>query len=163
MFVILTRRLTLSLCCVIERLSFYPMSFDPTAFNLRSLTQCRSTCYCYSDCCCCCSCFVLVIVLVSVLILVLHIFIIFVVINFIFFLRLQGEVQEVIIHSGVNRATAVLQPGAVYKGQRVPTQVMDWLQTQVMYWVPSQVMYWVQTQLIYGEQTQVMYWVRTHA
>ena len=44
--------------------------------------------------------------------------------------------QEVIIHSGVNRATAVLQPGAVYKGQRVPTQVMYyyyWAQTQVMY------------------------------
>merc|ERR1719233_299912 len=32
-------------------------------------------------------------------------------------LLLKGEVQEIIIHSGVNRATAVLYPGAVYQGR----------------------------------------------
>jgi hypothetical protein len=36
---------------------------------------------------------------------------------------LQGEVQEIVIHSGVNRSTAILHPGAVYKGQTLPTQV----------------------------------------
>jgi len=36
---------------------------------------------------------------------------------------IQGEVQEIVIHSGVNRATAILHPGAVYKGQTLPTQV----------------------------------------
>jgi len=39
-------------------------------------------------------------------------------------LLLKGEVQEIIIHAGVNRATAILHPGAVYKGQRVPTQII---------------------------------------
>ena len=32
-------------------------------------------------------------------------------------LLLRGEVQEIVIHSGVNRATAVLHPGAVYQGR----------------------------------------------
>ena len=31
--------------------------------------------------------------------------------------------QEIVIHTGVNRATAILHPGAVYKGQKLPTQV----------------------------------------
>jgi len=39
-------------------------------------------------------------------------------------LLLKGEVQEIIIHAGVNRATAVLHPGAVYKGQHLNTQVV---------------------------------------
>jgi len=39
-------------------------------------------------------------------------------------LLLKGEVQEIIIHAGVNRATAVLHPGAVYKGQQLNTQVV---------------------------------------
>ena len=39
-------------------------------------------------------------------------------------LLLRGEVEEIIIHSGVNRATAILHPGAVYQGRVLPsTQV----------------------------------------
>ena len=30
---------------------------------------------------------------------------------------LKGEVEEIIVHSGVNRATASLHPGAVYQGR----------------------------------------------
>ena len=36
-------------------------------------------------------------------------------------LLLKGEVEEVIVHSGVNRATAVLHPGAVYQGRVLPS------------------------------------------
>ena len=35
-------------------------------------------------------------------------------------LLLKGEVAEIIVHSGVNRATAVLHPGAVYQGRVLP-------------------------------------------
>lgn len=44
--------------------------------------------------------------------------------DFYYNLLLKGEVQEIVIHSGVNRATAILHPGAVYKGQKLPTQVV---------------------------------------
>jgi len=36
----------------------------------------------------------------------------------------KGEVAEVIIHSGVNRATVILQPNAVYKGQMLPGETI---------------------------------------
>ena len=36
-------------------------------------------------------------------------------------LLLKGEVEEIIVHSGVNRATAVLHPGAVYQGRVLPS------------------------------------------
>lgn len=37
---------------------------------------------------------------------------------------LKGEVEEITIHSGVNRATAILHAGAVYQGRSLPaTQV----------------------------------------
>ena len=36
-------------------------------------------------------------------------------------LLLRGEVEEIIIHSGVNRATAILHPGAVYQGRVLNT------------------------------------------
>jgi spastic paraplegia protein 7 len=39
-------------------------------------------------------------------------------------LLMRGEVQEIVVHAGVNRATAVLYPGAVYQGQKVNTQVV---------------------------------------
>jgi len=40
-------------------------------------------------------------------------------------LLLKGEVAEIIIQdSGLNLATAILHPGAMYKGQRVPTQLV---------------------------------------
>lgn len=32
---------------------------------------------------------------------------------------MAGEVQEIIIHSGLNRATVILRPDAIYRGQRV--------------------------------------------
>ena len=35
---------------------------------------------------------------------------------------LKGEVQEIIVHAGVNRATAILHPGAVYKGRVLNSQ-----------------------------------------
>jgi len=39
-------------------------------------------------------------------------------------LLLKGEVEEITIHSGVNRATAILHAGAVYQGRALPaTQV----------------------------------------
>ena len=41
--------------------------------------------------------------------------------NFYQNLLLKGEVGEVIVHSGVNRAMAVLHPGAVYQGQVLPS------------------------------------------
>ena len=37
---------------------------------------------------------------------------------------LKGEVQEITIHSGVNRATAVLHPGAMYQGRKLPVNVV---------------------------------------
>ena len=42
----------------------------------------------------------------------------------------KGEVEEIIIHSGVNRATAILHPGAVYQGRVLNT-------TQVRLATPS--------------------------
>ena len=39
-------------------------------------------------------------------------------------LLLKGEVQEITIHSGVNRATAVLHPGAMYQGRKLPVNVV---------------------------------------
>jgi len=33
---------------------------------------------------------------------------------------MKGEVQEITIHSGVNRATAILHPGAMYQGRQLP-------------------------------------------
>merc|ERR1719295_871539 len=45
--------------------------------------------------------------------------------SFYYNLLLKGEVKEIIIHSGVNRATAILHPGAVYKGQKLHTQVVN--------------------------------------
>lgn len=62
----------------------------------------------------------------------------------------QGEVMEIIIHSGVNRATAVLHPGAMYKGQRLPTQVLYTVHciaySQTLY---SQLRYiWVKTDFV---------------
>ena len=41
--------------------------------------------------------------------------------NFYQNLLLKGEVEEIIVHSGVNRATAVLHPGAVYQGRVLPS------------------------------------------
>ena len=41
--------------------------------------------------------------------------------NFYQNLLLKGEVEEVIVHSGVNRAMAVLHPGAVYQGRVLPS------------------------------------------
>ena len=35
-------------------------------------------------------------------------------------LLMKGEVQEITIHAGVNRATAVLHPGAMYQGRQLP-------------------------------------------
>merc|ERR1719495_1723998 len=35
-------------------------------------------------------------------------------------LLMKGEVQEITIHSGVNRATAILHPGAMYQGRQLP-------------------------------------------
>ncbi len=32
---------------------------------------------------------------------------------------LAGEVQEIVVHAGVNRATVILRPDAIYKGQRI--------------------------------------------
>lgn len=53
-------------------------------------------------------------------------------------LLLKGEVAEIIVHSGVNRATAVLHPGAVYQGRplpasqvRISTPSIDNLETKV--------------------------------
>ena len=43
---------------------------------------------------------------------------------------LKGEVEEIIVHSGVNRATASLHPGAVYQGRVLNT-------TQVRLATPS--------------------------
>jgi len=40
-------------------------------------------------------------------------------------LLLKGEVAEVVIHQSVNRATAVLHPGALYKGQKLQTQIVN--------------------------------------
>ena len=45
-------------------------------------------------------------------------------------LLLRGEVEEVIIHSGVNRATAILHLGAMYQGRVLNT-------TQVRLATPS--------------------------
>ena len=45
-------------------------------------------------------------------------------------LLLKGEVEEIIVHSGVNRATAVLHPGAVYQGRVLPS-------SQVRIFTPS--------------------------
>jgi len=45
--------------------------------------------------------------------------------SFYYNLLLKGEVKEIIIHSGVNRATAILHPGAVYKGQKLYSQVVN--------------------------------------
>jgi len=39
-------------------------------------------------------------------------------------LLLKGEVQEIVIHSGVNRATAILHPGAVYQGRVLNTTIV---------------------------------------
>jgi len=39
-------------------------------------------------------------------------------------LLLKGEVQEIVVHAGVNRATAILHPGAMYKGTRINTQIV---------------------------------------
>ena len=39
-------------------------------------------------------------------------------------LLLKGEVEEITIHSGVNRATAVLHPGAMYQGRKLPVNVV---------------------------------------
>jgi len=39
-------------------------------------------------------------------------------------LLLRGEVKEIVVHQGVNRATAILHPGAVYQGQTLPTEVV---------------------------------------
>ena len=41
--------------------------------------------------------------------------------NFYQNLLLKGEVGEVMVHSGVNRAMAVLHPGAVYQGRVLPS------------------------------------------
>ena len=41
--------------------------------------------------------------------------------NFYQNLLLKGEVGEVMVHSGVNRATAILHPGAVYQGRVLPS------------------------------------------
>ena len=39
-------------------------------------------------------------------------------------LLLKGEGQEITIHSGVNRATAVLYPGAMYQGRKLPVNAV---------------------------------------
>ena len=36
---------------------------------------------------------------------------------------LKGEVQEIVIHSGLNRATVILRPDAIYKGQKLLNNV----------------------------------------
>jgi len=46
-------------------------------------------------------------------------------------LLLKGEVQEIVIHSGVNRATAILHPGAVYQGKVLNTTVVRLVTPQV--------------------------------
>merc|ERR1712013_640169 len=46
-------------------------------------------------------------------------------------LLLKGEVQEIVIHSGVNRATAVLHPGAVYQGKVLNTTIVRLVTPQV--------------------------------
>jgi len=46
-------------------------------------------------------------------------------------LLLKGEVQEIVIHSGVNRATAILHPGAVYQGKVLNTTIVRLVTPQV--------------------------------
>ena len=46
-------------------------------------------------------------------------------------LLLKGEVSEIIVHAGVNRATAILHPGAVYKGQRLFSQQVRIVNPQI--------------------------------
>jgi len=41
--------------------------------------------------------------------------------DFFYDMLLKGEVEEIVVHSGVNRATVVLKRGAIYKGQPVKT------------------------------------------
>merc|ERR1712106_703645 len=37
-------------------------------------------------------------------------------------LLLKGEVREIVVHSGLNRASILLHPGAVYRGNRLNVQ-----------------------------------------
>ena len=46
-------------------------------------------------------------------------------------LLLKGEVQEITIHSGVNRATAVLHQGAMYQGRKLPVNVVRFQTPQI--------------------------------
>merc|ERR1719186_653176 len=46
-------------------------------------------------------------------------------------LLLKGEVQEIVIHSGVNRATAILHPNAVYQGKVLNTTIVRLVTPQV--------------------------------
>merc|ERR1719336_2710324 len=46
-------------------------------------------------------------------------------------LLMKGEVQEIVIHSGVNRATAILHPGAVYQGKVLNTTIVRLVTPQV--------------------------------
>jgi len=46
-------------------------------------------------------------------------------------LLLKGEVQEIVIHSGVNRATAILHAGAVYQGRVLNTTIVRLVTPQV--------------------------------
>lgn len=46
-------------------------------------------------------------------------------------LLLKGEVSEIVIHSGVNRATAILHPGAVYQGKVLNTTIVRLVTPQV--------------------------------
>jgi len=46
-------------------------------------------------------------------------------------LLMKGEVQEIVIHSGVNRATAILHPGAVYQGKVLNTTIVRLVTPQI--------------------------------
>ena len=43
--------------------------------------------------------------------------------DFYYNMLMTGEVQHITIHSGVGRATVILRPDAIYKGQRVLNNV----------------------------------------
>jgi len=51
--------------------------------------------------------------------------------DFYYNLLLKGEVSEIVIHSGVNRATAILHPGAVYQGKVLNTTLVRLVTPQV--------------------------------
>jgi len=46
-------------------------------------------------------------------------------------LLLKGEVQEITIQPQLNKATAILHPGAVYKGQRINTRIVRIIHPEV--------------------------------